>query len=201
MADNDNYYTIQKPAKAEFTDRGSRFISYAIPVQTQAEAKEQLQAIKKEHPKASHHCFAWRIGLDGNEFRVGDDGEPAGTAGKPILNQIDSKQLLYVMIVVVRYFGGTLLGVPGLIQAYKTAASLALQTTPAILKPVLLSYHLSFDYTLMNDVMILVKQYNCLIEQQELSMFCSMQIGIPKSRLEEVVQRLQDTRNVEIKKL
>ncbi|KAI9435670.1 ribosomal protein S5 domain 2-type protein, partial [Russula earlei] len=114
-------------ATAEFKDRGSRFIAYAYPIQSADDCKRYLQELKKEHPKAVHHCFAYRLGLDGNSFRVSDDGEPSGTAGKPIMGQIDSKQLANVLIVVVRYFGGTLLGVPGLINAYRSAAAMALQ--------------------------------------------------------------------------
>src|SRR5260370_9227955 len=121
------YYTIEKTATAEFTERGSKFIAYACPVKSVDEFKETLNEIKKEHPKATHHCFAYRIGLDGNNFRVNDDVEPSGSAGRPILGQIDSKQLTNVLVVVVRYFGGTLLGVPGFINAQKTAAALAFQ--------------------------------------------------------------------------
>src|SRR6476660_5099192 len=114
MSDQPNYYTIDQPSTAEYKDRGSRFIAYAYPIQTADDFKKHLQLLKKEHPKAVHHCFAFRIGLDGNNFRVSDDGEPSGSAGKPILGQIDSKQIVNVLVVVVRYFGGTLLGVPGL---------------------------------------------------------------------------------------
>src|ERR1051325_3090270 len=137
LMSNDSYYTIEKAAFAEYKDRGSRFIAYALPIQTIQEFKEKLATAKKENTKASHHCFAWRLGIDGNNFRVNDDGEPSATAGKPILGQIDSKQLTNVLVIVVRYFGGTLLGKPGLINAYKTAAALALQITPVIQKPVL----------------------------------------------------------------
>ena len=126
------YYTIEKESVAEFKDRGSRFIAYAFPVKNTDEVKKRLKSLKEEHPKAVHHCFAYRLGTDGNNFRSSDDGEPAGTAGKPILGQIDSKDLANVGLVVVRYFGGTLLGVPGLINAYKTVSSLALQLTPII---------------------------------------------------------------------
>ena len=112
-----------------------------------------MQALKKEHAKAAHHCFAYRLGIEGNNFRVSDDGEPGGSAGKPILGQIDSKEITNVLVVVVRYFGGTLLGVPGLINAYKSATALALQLTPIIEKPVLVDYHLQFNYNSMNDVM------------------------------------------------
>jgi uncharacterized YigZ family protein len=114
----DYYTTIDRPGVAEFKDRGSQFIAYAYPLADLADFKEKLAVLKKEHPKAVHHCFAYRLGLDGTQYRVSDDGEPSGTAGRPILGQIDSKQLTNILIVVVRYFGGTLLGVPGLIQAY-----------------------------------------------------------------------------------
>src|ERR1700710_1488137 len=136
MAEQDFYYTIEKEATAEFKDRGSKFIAYACPVKNVEEYKEKLNALKKEHAKATHHCFAYRIGLDGNNFRVSDDGEPSGTAGKPILGQIDSKELTNVLVIVVRYFGGSLLGVPGLINAYKSTAAMVLQMTPIIQKTV-----------------------------------------------------------------
>ena len=200
MIEKDFFHTIQKPASAEHKDRNSRFIAFAIPVNTAEEAKEKLKALKKEHSKANHHCFAWRIGLDGNNYRVSDDGEPAGTAGKPILGQIDSKELVNVMIVVVRYFGGTLLGVPGLIQAYRTASSLALQLTPIIQKPVMVIYRLSFDYTILNDVMTVIKQHHAVIEKQDISMFCNMEISIPKQEEETTIKRLQDIGSVDISK-
>ena len=125
---------------AEFKDRGSRFLAYAFPISSADDFKKRLKELKEEHPKAVHHCFAYRVGTDGNNFRSSDDGEPSGSAGRPILGQIDSKELVDVAIIVVRYFGGTLLGVPGLINAYKTAASFALQSTPIIKKPVLINY-------------------------------------------------------------
>src|ERR1700710_1800417 len=175
MAEQDFYYTIEKEATAEFKDRGSKFIAYACPVKNVEEYKEKLNALKKEHAKATHHCFAYRIGLDGNTYRVSDDGEPSGTAGKPILGQIDSKQLINVLVVVVRYFGGTLLGVPGLINAYKTATALALQLTPVIQKQVLINYRLHFDYTKMNDVMIIVRQFGCEVIRQENQLFCELE--------------------------
>src|SRR3982751_2639344 len=129
MSEKDFYNTITQSSTAEFKDRGSKFIAYAFPVGTADDFKKQLQLLKKEHPKAAHHCFAYRIGSDGNNFRISDDGEPSGTAGRPILGQIDSKGLTNVLVIVVRYFGGTLLGVPGLIKAYKTATAIALQQT------------------------------------------------------------------------
>ncbi len=197
----DFFCTIQQPAIAEHKDRGSRFLAHAFPILTINEAKEKLQQVKKEHPKANHHCFAYRIGSDGNSFRASDDGEPSGTAGKPILGQIDSRKLVNVMVVVVRYFGGTLLGVPGLITAYKTAASLALQITPIMKKPVLNYYRLSFDYTLLNEVMIIVKNFDIVVEQQEQSMFCTFAIGVPNAYLEEALQRFTDIRNLEVSEM
>ena len=197
MAD-DIYYTIEKTATAEFKDRGSKFIGYACPVKTVVECKEKLNEIKKEHPKATHHCFAYRIGLDGNTFRVSDDGEPSGTAGRPILGQIDSKGLTGTLVVVVRYFGGTLLGVAGLINAYKSAASLALQMTPVAQKQVEKEYRVQFDYTSINDIMMLVRQYNCRVVQQEMQLFCYMILAIPNNRVTEVIYKLQEMKNIEV---
>lgn len=201
MGEKDFYLTIYQPAFAEFKDRGSRFLAYAYPIQSVEEFKSCLQHLKKEHPKAVHYCFAYRIGLDGNNFRSGDDGEPSGTAGKPILGQIDSNGLTNVLIVVVRYFGGTLLGVPGLINAYKTTSAMALQLTPVIRKAVEENYLLQFDYTQMNDVMMLVKKYNCSIIEQEAQLFCKMKIGVPKSRLEEFLYNVNDLKDVEMRKI
>lgn len=197
----DHYYTIDKTAIAEFKDRGSRFIAYAYPVEHAEAFKKYLQSLRKEHAKAVHHCFAYRLGINGDNFRSSDDGEPSGTAGKPILGQIDSKKLTNTAIIVVRYFGGTLLGVPGLIHAYKTAAALALQTTPIIQKQVESLFSLQFDYTLMNPVMQLIRQYNCTILEQDIQLFSFMKIGIPKNRLEEVIFRLKELRGLEIKNI
>jgi uncharacterized YigZ family protein len=198
MSNAEYYQTIEKPSVAEFKDRGSKFIAYAYPVQTVEDCKQYLQSLKKEHPKAVHHCFAYRLGWDGNIFRVSDDGEPSGTAGRPILGQIDSKELTNVSVIVVRYFGGTLLGVPGLIQAYKSATAMALQLVPVIQKPIEVMYELHFDYTLMNDVMMIVKQCGCSVVGQENQLFCLLRVGIPKSRLEEALHRLNDIRSVEV---
>lgn len=198
MSEKDFYYTIAATSTEEFKDRGSKFIAYAFPMETADQFKKQLQLLKKEHAKAVHHCFAYRIGTDGNNFRSNDDGEPSGTAGKPILGQIDSKELTNMGIIVVRYWGGTLLGVPGLINAYKSAAALALQTTPIIQKQVELIYSIQFDYTTMNEIMVLLKQYNCTIISQELQLFCIIKTGIPKNRLQDVLYKLKDLKGVEV---
>jgi len=198
MIETDIYQTIAQPSLAEFKDRGSRFIAYSYPIKTTEEFKEKLQLLKKEHPKAVHHCFAYRLGLDGNNYRVSDDGEPSGTAGKPILGQIDSKGLTNVLIIVVRYFGGTLLGVPGLINAYKSAASMALQLTPFTQKPVMVRWTVTFDYTQMNDVMRWVKAVNCEVIEQEMQLFCKLVVDVPKNKASELGALLGDLRGVEV---
>jgi uncharacterized YigZ family protein len=201
MTEKDFYYTIDKVASAEFKDRGSKFIGYAFPIKSTDEFKERLNETKKEHAKATHYCFAYRIGLDGNNFRVSDDGEPSGTAGKPILGQIDSRELSNVLVIVVRYFGGSLLGVPGLINAYKSTAAMVLQMTPIIQKTVEEEFYLQFDYTQMNDIMTIAKQYNCRIAEQEIQLFCKIKIAVPKNRLQEVRYKLNELRDVELIKV
>ena len=198
MIENDTYFTIETTGSTEVKERGSKFIAYAYPVKSVEEFKECLNAIKKEHPKATHHCFAYRIGLDGNNFRVSDAGVPSGTAGRPILGQIDSKKLVNVAVIVVRYFGGTLLGVPGLINAYRSAASLVLQTVPNVQKNVEKEFIVQFDYTQINDIMNIIKQYQCRVIQQELQLFCKMNIAVPVNIVEAVIGKLTDLMNVEV---
>jgi len=197
----DYYYTIERSASAEFKDRGSRFIAYAFPIVSVSDFKRQLQGLKDEHSKASHHCFAYRIGTDRNTFRSNDDGEPSGSAGKPILGQIDSKQLTDLAVVVVRYFGGILLGVPGLINAYKTVTALVLQTTPVIQKAIEIKYRLQFDYTRINEVMVIAKRYNCTVLEQQMELFCSMTIGVPKANHELILLKLKDIVGLEVTRI
>lgn len=193
------YFTIEKTATAEYKDRGSKFIAYAFPVKNTDDVKECLLVVKKEHPKATHHCFAYRLGTDGLQFRASDDGEPSGTAGKPILGQIDSKQLTDTIVIVVRYFGGTLLGAPGLINAYKMATALVLQLIPAVQKNVERKFQLSFDYTILNVVMNTIKQNNCSILSQELQLFCAVEIGVPLANKELCLLRLKEIYGLEIR--
>lgn len=195
------FNTIEQSAEAEYKDRGSKFIAYAFPIKDVAEFKKKLLLLKKEHPKAAHFCFAYRLGIDGNNFRVTDDGEPSGTAGKPILGQIDSKEVVDTAIIVVRYFGGTLLGVPGLINAYRMAALLVLQVVPIVQKPVLLKYSIQFDYTQMNDIMLILKQLNCVVLSQENQLFSLLSVGVPKNRKAELLYKIENLRNVEIVEL
>ena len=191
-----SYQTVGQESFAEFSDRGSRFIGYAFPVASEDAFRERLKQLRKEHPKAVHHCFAYRLGLDGNRFRSGDDGEPSGSAGRPILGQIDSRGLTDTAIVVVRYFGGTLLGVPGLINAYKTASALALQVVPILEKPIEDKYHLEFDYTLVNEVMTILKRHQCSIFSQEMQLFCHFTIGIPRRSLDNCITQLSGIHGV-----
>lgn len=196
--DNNFYQTIERPAIAEFKDRGSRFIAYAFPISSIEDFKKRLKELKEEHPKAVHHCFAYRIGNDGNNFRSSDDGEPSGSAGRPILGQIDSKGITNTAVVVVRYFGGTLLGVPGLINAYKTATSFALQSSPIVKKSILVNYRLQFDYTIMNEVMRIIKKYDCITIKQDLQLFCVIEAGIPRSELEQCLLQLRNLKSMEL---
>ena len=194
----DFYNTIGAEAFAEHKDRGSRFLAYLFPIHTTDDFKKRLKALKEEHPKAAHHCFAYRLGFDKHNFRASDDGEPPSTAGKPILGQLDSKGVTNAAIVVVRYFGGTLLGVPGLIAAYKTAASLVLQLTPIVAKPILRFYQLQFDYTTLNEVMLLVKRFHCTIQQQEIQLFCRMVLGVPLAQERLFLQKVGDMQGIEV---
>ncbi|HUR11262.1 MAG TPA: YigZ family protein [Flavitalea sp.] len=197
----EHFLTISKSSSAEFRDRGSRFIAFAYPVSTVTEFKTIRTALKVEHSKATHHCFAYRIGESGNEFRVSDDREPAGTAGRPILGQIDSRALTNIAVIVVRYFGGTLLGVPGLINAYKTSAALALQITPVIKNAVTIPFSLLFPYTALNDILRVIKKYDVTIASQELQLFSSMVVNIPMALVENIMSEFKNQSEVEIKKV
>ena len=195
------YYTIENESIAEYKDRGSTFIAYAYPMKFVSEFKSLLSELKKLHPKAVHHCFAYRLGLKGDIFRVSDDGEPSGTAGRPILGQIDSKNLTDVCIIVVRYFGGTLLGVPGLIKAYKTVASLSLQTVPIIQKQREVDILVNFEYSQTNEILILLKSVNAVIIEQELHLFPFIKARIPAIRMDEIISKMKSLNNVEFKNL
>ena len=194
----DHYFTIEKSSRAEFKDRGSRFIAYAFPVRDMMAFKKRLVEIKKEHGRATHYCFAYRIGIGGDNFRVSDDGEPAGTAGKPILGQIDSRALVNTAIIVVRYFGGTLLGVPGLINAYKTVSAYSLQLTPVIQKQIELIHIVEFNYTKTNEVMVVIKRFNCSVLQKDMELFCKFKIGIPGSSITEALHNFNEIAGIEI---
>lgn len=195
------YHTIDATANAEFKDRGSKFIGYCFPVKTTNDVKAALAELKKEHPKAGHHCYAYRLGIDGNQHRANDDGEPAGSAGRPILGQIDSAGITDTLVVVVRYFGGTLLGVPGLINAYKISAADCLALVNTIEKNVEQIVQLEFDYSIMNDIMTILKQSEANIYKQDMQLFCVFEAGIPLIHKEAALKRLGDIHSLEMKLL
>lgn len=192
------YFTIDKEGVSDFRDRGSKFFGYTYPVASVDAAKAKLQELKKMHPKASHYCFAWRIGFEGEQFRSSDDGEPSGSAGKPIEGQILSRKLTNVMVAVVRYFGGSLLGVPGLIHAYKTAAAEALDQCGIIQKNIEHQVRIQFDYTMMNDVQMVIKQHHCRISGQDMGLYCTYEIMIPLEFKEKAMRELGELRGLEI---
>ena len=187
----DHYLTLSTPATGEFKDRGSKFIAYAWPVCSEEEALAHVEALRKEHFTARHHCFAWRLAPDGNRFRANDDGEPSGTAGRPILGQIDSFGLTDVVVVVVRYFGGTLLGTSGLINAYREAAAEALRSATIVEKIVQDTFVLDFDYALMPDVMNAVKKLGLDIFKEEYSERGLLEIGIRQSEVEDTLLKMK----------
>lgn len=195
------FTTISAEGRGDFRDRGSKFLAYAYPIRTAQDVKEKLQALKKEHPKAVHHCYAWRIGTDGSQHRANDDGEPAGSAGKPILGQIDSMGLTNVLVVIVRYFGGTLLGVPGLINAYKTATAESLEGVPKTEKWIEQLFEISFDYPAMGEVLYILKQCEATIYKQDLQLFCLVQTGIPLIHADLYTQKLAEIRGITLKKI
>ncbi|MDZ7634983.1 MAG: YigZ family protein [Bacteroidales bacterium] len=161
MMFSDTYKTIENEAKGLYKDRGSRFIAIAIPVTTQEEIKNRLGELRKEYHDARHHCYAWVLSPDRQAWRVNDDGEPSGTAGKPIIGQINSRELTNILVVVIRYFGGTLLGVSGLINAYRNAASDALDNATVTERHLIERWLVTFPYAAMNDVMKVLKDESC----------------------------------------
>jgi len=184
MKDYFKYKTLKKRGVGEIRDRGSKFLSFSIPIEKLEDVNPALEEIRKLHGKASHHCFAWRLGLDGILFRANDDGEPSGTAGKPILGQIDSAGLTNTLVVVTRYFGGTLLGTSGLIQAYRNAAALAIENGGTIERELSTYYLFSCDYSKMPLIMDAVKKYNLIVIHQEFDTDCKLTVQFPQSKWE-----------------
>lgn len=181
MLFEDTYLTIKTNAEIIYRDKGSRFLTYAYPVQDEQQIREILQRLKKEHHTANHHCYAYRLGADKLNCRANDDGEPSNTAGKPILGQIQSADLTDILIVVVRYFGGTLLGVSGLIHAYKTSAAEVIKAAEIIEKHIMFQYTVHFGFEQMNDVMKLLKQYDAAIKGQQFDNECEISFDLRKS--------------------
>lgn len=197
--ESDRYKTIKGRAKGVYKEKGSKFIALAFPVETEAEAKEHLLNIRKEYHDARHHCYAFRINPEKEFFRSSDDGEPSGTAGKPILNQIFSAGLFNVMVVVVRYFGGTKLGVPGLIRAYKTAANEALSEAEIITKTITRTLEVMFEYPVMNRVMRIVKEENPEVIKQEFDLHCKLVLRVERNREKQLAEKFKTIRGLTVK--
>lgn len=198
MLFDDTYKTITAPAEGLFKDRGSKFIAYAYPIRSEEEVKPILAQLRSEHGKARHFCWALRLSPDRAVFRIQDDGEPSGTAGRPILNALLSANITNILIVVVRYFGGTLLGVPGLINAYKSAAIEAIQAAEIAEKTVNDVYELTFDYLSMNDVMRLFKEEQLQILSQEFDNSCSIKFEVRKAQLNQVIGKIEKIDGVKL---
>lgn len=192
------YHTIAAPVQAEFKDKGSRFIAFAYPVKTAEAVKKHVDALREAHHKARHWCYAYRLGTDGNTFRANDDGEPSGSAGRPILGQIDSAGLTDVLVVVVRYFGGTLLGVPGLIHAYKTAAAEALQLAEKLEKNIEKTVWLRCDYPHLNDAIRIAKQHQAEVVAQDLQLDCRLTVSIPLANYAACLAAWEQTRAIKV---
>ncbi|AZJ33895.1 YigZ family protein [Tenacibaculum mesophilum] len=196
----DTYKTITKPSEETlFKDRNSKFFGYAFPVFTEEDIKERLEELRKQHHTARHHCYAWQLGTEKIRFRANDDGEPSNSAGQPIYGQIQSFDVTNILIVSVRYFGGTKLGVGGLINAYRTSAQLALEASEIIEKTIDIHYKLKFGYDMMNKVQRIIKERNLDIINQKLELDCEYTISVRKKEAESIFEVFNNLFKVEIK--
>ncbi len=187
----DLYKTIEEAVEVTMRERSSKFLSFIYPVQNEEQIREALDKLRKRYFDATHHCYAWRLGPRGEQFRANDDGEPSGTAGKPILGQLLSNEITDCLIVVVRYFGGTKLGVPGLIAAYKEAAANAIEEAHVIEKTVDRHLTVDFPYLVMNDVMRVIKDEQPRITGQEFDNLCTMHLTMREGRAEILIEKLK----------
>ena len=189
MLFDDSYQTVTGPAEGFFKDKGSKFLAYSFPIEGETDAKTHLATLRELHPKAVHHCYAYRLGADRMSYRMSDDGEPSGTAGRPILNTLYSRNVTNVLVVVVRYFGGTLLGVPGLINAYKLATEDALSQSEIVTRHFYNLYQLNFSYPQMNDVMRIVKEMELPVKEQVFEMKCRLVAEVRVASTERFIAR------------
>ncbi len=201
MLFSDEYKTIEKSSQGSYRKKGSKFLAFAIPVSSEQEVKQQLDALRKQYYDATHHCYAYILGFDKSAYRVNDDGEPSGTAGRPIYGQLLSADLTNTLIVVVRYYGGTNLGVPGLINAYKTAALDALSNSTILTKIVKETYEIMYPYEVMNDVMKIIKDEILEVINNEFGMKCVIRLAIRHSNSERVVGKFSKVNQLIIKYL
>ena len=193
----DSYKSIASEARGLFKDNGSRFIAHAYPVETE-EVKEIVAALKKEYYDARHHVYAYRLGHLGDKFRANDDGEPSGSSGRPVLGQIDSNELSDILVVVVRYFGGIKLGIPGLIRAYKTSTADALANAEIVEKIASKHYRIHFGYLNMNDVMKVMKDMGLEQKNQKFDMECSIDTSVRLSLVDTFLERMGDVEGCRI---
>lgn len=202
MEQKDSYKTILKPsAETLFKDRGSKFYGYAFPVKTEEDITEALEQLKKQHHKAGHFCYAWQLGKTYDSYRANDDGEPSNSAGMPIYGQLQAYDVTNILVVSVRYFGGTKLGVGGLIQAYKTSAQLALEASRIVKRTIDETFLLKFKYPEMNTVMRIIKDENLTMDSQKMELACEIIILVRKADAERVFNLFENTYKVSIKKL
>ena len=197
----DSYKSIKEQSEGYFKDRGSKFFSFAYPVETEEEIKEILDLLRKEHHSARHHCYAWRLGRKDISYRANDDGEPSSTAGKPILGQLQSFDVTNVLVVVIRYFGGTLLGTSGLINAYKSAAASALENAEIITLTIDTVFRLTYSYNEMNEVMRILKQENMNIIDTRFEDICRLDISVRESKAKKAEKRFGRFHGVKIEKI
>ena len=193
------YRTIEQPATIEMKEKSSKFIAFAFPVESEMSVKKWIDELWELHPKATHICYAYRLGIDKNQYRANDDGEPSGSAGKPILGQIDSKSVTNILVAVVRYFGGTKLGIPGLIESYKEAAKMVLAQSVIIEKEEMVSYRLLLDIEQYNEVMNALKKIKVMVRQQTFTDKCVLQIDMEKARETMVLDSLHQLYQVNLK--
>ena len=193
----DQYRSIAAPSEGLFKDNGSRFIALAYPVETEEEVKSIVAGLRKEYHDARHHCYAYRLGYKGDVWRASDDGEPSGSAGRPILGQIDSVGLSDILVVVVRYFGGIKLGIPGLIRAYKTSTADALSSARIVDKIASRHFRLQFEYLSMNAVMKVLKDMDLPQKAQDFGESCSLETSVRLASVEDFIQRIGNTAKLE----
>lgn len=204
MEVKDTYRTITKPSEEVlFKDKNSKFFGYAFPVTSEEEIREHLEEIKKKHHAARHWCYAWQLGKteEDRHYRANDDGEPSNSAGMPIYGQILSFDVTNILIVVVRYFGGVKLGVGGLINAYKTAAQMALEASKIVNRTIDLKFEISFDYPEMNKVMRVIKENNLNVIDQMLELHCKIILSVRKKEAERIFEKFDATYKVSIKEI
>jgi uncharacterized YigZ family protein len=197
MPDDDIYFTINEKYEGLFKDKGSKFMACVFPFEDETKLKDLIEETKSLYPRARHYCYAYQIGVSGDHYRANDDGEPSGSAGKPILNVILSKKLTNVLIVVARYFGGTLLGVPGLINAYKSASLTALEEADIITRYVREVYLFRFTFEKMNEIMRVVKENELKVLSQTYDDLCGLEVEIRQSLVSKVLAKVEDIREIE----